>query len=225
MEPMSLYASYSVSYLPQSGDQFASLNATTAALEPEEFENFEIGLKWDIRPALSFTAAIYRLDRANTTAIDPATSQTVLTGAQRSEGLELGLTGALTEQWEIIAGYSYQDAEITRTTAAAPAGRVIPLVPEHSVSLWSHYHFTPMFSVGMGVTHQSDVYASISNAVILPSFTRADAALYLTLNEHVEAQLNIENLFDETYWGTAHNDNNITPGRPRAARLTLRTRF
>lgn len=55
--------------------------------------------------------------------------------------------------------------------------------------------------------------------------TRVDAALFFTLNEHVEAQINVENLFDETYWGTAHNDNNITPGSPRAVRLALTTRF
>jgi catecholate siderophore receptor len=224
-EAVSLYASYSVSYLPQSGDQFASLTATTAALEPEEFENVELGVKWDLLPALSFTAAIYRLDRTNTTAIDPVTSLTVLTGAQRSEGVELGLAGSITENWELIAGYAYQDAEIRRTTTAAPAGRAAPLAPEHTFSLWNNYRFSPMWGAGLGVTHQSDAFASISNAVTLPSFTRVDAALFLTLSERLEAQLNLENVFDETYWATAHNDNNITPGSPRAVRVTLTTRF
>jgi len=61
--------------------------------------------------------------------------------------------------------------------------------------------------------------------VILPSFTRVDAALYYRINDNFKMQLNIENVFDETYWGTAHNDNNITPGAPRAARLALSTQF
>lgn len=225
IEPLSIYASYSVSYLPQSGDQFASLDATTAALEPEEFENIELGLKWDVRPDLAFTAAIYRLERTNTRAIDPLTTFVVLTGAQRSEGIELGLAGDLSETWQIIGGYSYQNAEITRTTTAAPAGRAVPLAPEHTFSLWNMVRFSPRWAAGLGVTHQSEMYTSISNAVIIPDYTRVDAALTFALTDTIEAQLNLENLFDEQYWSTAHNDNNITPGSPRAARLTLRAHF
>ena len=82
-----------------------------------------------------------------------------------------------------------------------------------------------MWRVGLGVTYQSDVYASISNAVELPSFTRVDGAVFFTLNEHLEAQLNVENLFDESYYATAHNDNNITPGSPTAVRIGVTTRF
>lgn len=225
VEPVSIYASYSVSYLPQSGDQFGSLDATSAALEPEEFENLELGVKWDITPALSLTAALYQLDRSNTRAIDPITSLTVLTGEQRSEGFELGLAGNITEEWSVMAGYALQSSEITKTTTAAPAGREVPLVPEQTFSLWNHYRFTESLSAALGVTHQSDMYASISNAVVLPSFTRVDAGVYYKLNDNLEAQVNVENLFDETYWSTAHNDNNITPGSPRAVRVTLTTRF
>ncbi|MGD9967140.1 MAG: TonB-dependent receptor [Hyphomonadaceae bacterium] len=225
MEPLSFYASYSVSFLPQSGDQFSSLDATTSALEPEEFENIELGLKWDVLPELALTAAVYRLDRTNTRALDPLSGVTVLTGAQRSEGFEIGLAGAINESWQVAGGYSYQDAEITRTTTAAPAGRSAPLAPEHTFSLWNMVRFSPRWGAGLGVTHQTEMFASISNAVTLPEFTRVDAALFLALTDRIEAQLNVENLFDEDYWGTAHNDNNITPGSPTAARLTLRARF
>ena len=225
IEPLTFYASYSVSFLPQSGDQFSSLDATTSSLDPEEFENVELGLKWDVTPDLALTAAIYRLDRTNTRAIDPDTLLTVLTGAQRSEGFELGISGAITDHWEIIGGYTYQDAEITRTTTAAPAGRAVALTPEHTISIWNMAHLTPRLSIGLGATHQSDMFASISNAVTLPSFTRVDAALIYAVTDNVEAQLNVENLLDEEYWGTAHSDNNITPGAPTAARLTLRARF
>jgi catecholate siderophore receptor len=225
IEPLSLYASYSVSYLPQSGDQFSSLDATTSALEPEEFENVELGLKWDVLPELALTAAIYRLDRTNTRAIDPLSGLTVLTGAQRSEGFEIGLSGSLRESWQVAGGYSYQNVEITRTTTAAPAGRAAPLSPEHTFSLWNMVRFSPRWGAGLGVTHQSEMFASISNAVTLPEFTRVDAALFFALTDQIEAQLNVENLLDEEYWGTAHNDNNITPGSPTAARLTLRARF
>jgi catecholate siderophore receptor len=225
IEPMSLYASYSISYLPSSGDQFSSLDATSAALEPEEFENIEVGLKWDVNDALAFTAAVYQLDRTNTRAPGPTPGTIVLTGETRSEGVELGLSGSITERWGIMAGYAFQDAEITRTTSSAPKGRDVALVPEHQLSLWNTYAISPMWRVGLGATHQSDMYASISNAVTLPSFTRVDAAVFFTLNDHFQAQLNVENLFDEEYHWTAHNDNNITPGSPTAVRVSLTTRF
>jgi catecholate siderophore receptor len=225
IEPVSLYASYAVSYLPQSGDQFGSLDATTTSLDPEEFENIEVGLKWDVLPSLTLTAALYQLDRTNTRAIDPITSLTVLTGEQRSEGFELGLAGAVTDAWSVMAGYAIQNSEITKTTTAAPAGREVPLVPEQTFALWNHYQFTKDFGAGLGVTHQTDMFASISNAVVLPAFTRVDAGVYYTVNETFDLQVNVENLFDETYWSTAHNDNNITPGSPRAVRVTLTSRF
>lgn len=225
LEPLSLYASYSVSYLPSSGDQFSSLDATSAALEPEEFANIEVGAKWDVSSSLALSAAVYRLDRSNTRAPGPTPGTIVLTGEQRSEGVELGVSGAITEEWELIAGYAHQDAEITRTTSAAPRGRDVALVPKHQFSLWNTYRFTPMLRAGVGVIHQDEMFASISNAVTLPSFTRVDAAVFFTLNDRFEAQLNVENLFDENYFATSHNDNNITPGSPTAVRVGLTTRF
>jgi catecholate siderophore receptor len=68
---LSLYGSYSVSYLPSSGDQFSSLTNITQLLKPEKFNNIEAGVKWDLRSNLSLTAAVYRLDRTNTRSIDP----------------------------------------------------------------------------------------------------------------------------------------------------------
>ena len=221
----SIYGSYSKSFLPQSGDQFSSLSGTTAALKPETFENIEAGVKWEPRQGLSLSAAVYRLDRQNTRAIDPATNQTALTGAQRSKGLEISLAGSITDRWEVLAGYTLQDAEITRTTTSAIAGTEIPLVPRHAFAIWNAYTFTENWRASVGVIHQTDQFASISNAVTLPAFTRVDAAIYFTLSDHFEAQLNVENLFDETYFGTAHNDNNITPGSPRAFRVSVTGRL
>ena len=65
VEAMSIYASYSKTYIPRAGSQLTSLNVTNAALEPEEFENLELGAKWDVSPSLALTAAIYQLDRKN----------------------------------------------------------------------------------------------------------------------------------------------------------------
>ncbi|MBV9930749.1 MAG: TonB-dependent siderophore receptor [Alphaproteobacteria bacterium] len=223
---MSLYASYSRSYLPQSGDQFASLDLTQAALKPERFDNVELGLKWDIRPALSLTAAVYRLDRTNSRSPDPANpARTILTGAQRSKGIEIGLSGEIRPRWHVSAGYAYQEAEISRTTAAAPAGRQVALVPRHQASLWTRYDLTARFGIGAGIYHQSKSFTSISNLVVLPAFTRVDAAAYYKLSRAVELQVNVENALDADYFASAFNDNNIMPGAPASVRGTLRFQF
>lgn len=222
---LSLYASYSRSYLPSSGDQFASLDLTSEALKPEKFDNYEIGAKWEPIAGLLATVAVYQLDRTNTRAAGPTPGTVVLTGAQRSRGLEIGLERNVTDRWQISAGYSFQKAEITRTTAAAPEGREVPFVPRHQFSLWNRYDFTGRLGVGLGVVARTKSYASISNAVTLPGYARLDAALFYEVTHGIEAQLNVENLLGEDYFATAHNDNNIAPGAPTTARATLRFRF
>jgi catecholate siderophore receptor len=222
---LSFYASYSRSYLPQSGDQFSSLTDITEGLKPERFDNYEAGAKWEVLDGLLATAAIYQLDRTNTRATDPQTQLTVLTGAQRSRGIELGLERSLTNRWLISAGYTLQKAEITKTTSAAPAGRDVPLVPRHSFSLWNRYDFTSQFGVGLGVIARSKSYATISNLVKLPGYARVDGALYYKLPHGIEAQVNVENIFGAHYFPTANSDNNIAPGAPRAVKATLGYRF
>ena len=225
VEPVSLYGSYSVSYLPSSGDQFSSLTATTETLEPEEFTNYEVGAKWDVRPGFQLTTALYRLDRTNTSAPDPSdATRIVQTGRQRTTGLEVGGQGNVTSAWQLMAGYSWQRAKITSTTSAAPEGKSVPLVPRHQLSLWNRVQVLPALGVGLGVIHQSDMFAAIDNAVTLPGFTRADGALFVRLTPRVGAQLNVENLFDERYYATSHGNNNIMPGASRTLRLTLTTR-
>jgi catecholate siderophore receptor len=221
-ERLSLYGSYSRSFLPQSGDQFSGLDVTTDALKPERFENVELGAKWEPVDGLLATAAIYQLDRTNTRATDPNDpSRTVLSGAQRSRGIELGLERSITDRWQISAGYAWQDAKITETTTAAPSGRKVPLVPRHSFSAWTRYDVTPAFGLGGGLIARSKSFTSLSNSVILPGYARVDAAAYYKVMRGVEAQLNVENLFGAHYFPAAHNDNNIAPGAPRSAKVTL----
>ena len=224
VEPVTLYSSYSVSALPSSGDQFSSMTVTTATLEPEKFRNYEIGAKWDVLDQLSLASAVYRLDRTNTTAPDPADpTRTVQTGSQRIKGFEFSVTGAVTPAWQIIGGYANQDAKVTSRTVAAPAGARVPLVPRNTVSLWNRYQATHALGFGVGVVYQDDMYAAIDDAVTLPSFTRFDAAAYYAMSRHLRFQVNLENLFDRKYYATAHSNDNITPGSPRAVRVAVTT--
>src|SRR5262249_34575394 len=135
-----LYGRYSVSYLPSSGDQFSSLTVVTDQLKPEQFTNYEVGLKWDLAPGLSLTTDTYRLDRTNTRSIDPNDpTRIVQTGSQRTNGYEIGVNGSVTRAWKIAGGYAYQDAYVTSATAAARAGARVAQVPHHTFSLWNNY--------------------------------------------------------------------------------------
>jgi catecholate siderophore receptor len=224
--PISLYASHSVSFLPSAGDQFSSLTDVTKALEPERFRNTEVGAKWDVADRLSVTTAAYRLDRTNTRAPSPNNpAQTVQTGSQRSNGYEVGVNGTITSVWEIAGGFARQKARITSTTAAARTGATVPLVPGSTLSLWNKYQLASRLGLGLGLIHQTDMYATIDNAVTLPKFTRVDGAIFFRLGTQLRAQMNLENLFNEKYYPLAHNNNNITPGSPRAVRLSLTTGF
>ncbi|HVF84304.1 MAG TPA: TonB-dependent siderophore receptor [Sphingomicrobium sp.] len=221
---LSFYSSYSRSYLPQSGDQFSGLNSTTSELKPERFDNVELGGKWEPLDGLLATMALYQLDRKNTQARN-SEDRIVLTGATRTRGLELGLERSISNRWQVSAGYALQKAEVRRNTTAAVAGAKVPLVPKHSASLWTKYQFTKPFALGLGLLARSKSYAAVDNLVVLPGYTRVDGAAYYKLAPGIEAQLNVENLLGKDYFPTAHNNNNIAPGAPRTARLTLRTDF
>ena len=101
----------------------------------------------------------------------------------------------------------------------------MPLVPNHSFSLWNRYNFTKQVGAGFGIIARSKSDASISNAVKLPGYARLDAALYYKLPYGVEAQVNVENILGAHYFATANSDNNIAPGAPRAVKATVGYRF
>jgi catecholate siderophore receptor len=221
-DTVSLYTSYSVSYLPSSGDQFSSLTTVTQQLKPEKFTNYEAGVKWELARKLSLTAALYRLDRTNTRAADPNNpSRIVQTGSQRTDGLELGWSGAATRSWMIAGGYAWQNAFVARPTLDARAGARVAQVPRHSFSFWNRYQFRPRWGAGLGLSARTGMFAGIDNTVILPGYARLDAALYHRLTERVRLQVNVENLLDRKYYINAHSNNNISPGAPRAIRAGL----
>lgn len=227
LDRVSLYASYSMAYQPRAGEQLASLTASNASLDPETFRNREIGAKWDIRPDLQASLAVYRLDRGNVAVTDPAdATRMILVDGQSTEGVELGIAGRITESWQVMGGYAYQDGEITTTqSATAVAGNRLAQLPRHSASLWNRYDVNASFGVGLGIIHRGAIYANVDNLVTLPAFTRFDGAVYWTLNPSVQLQLNIENLGNKRYFASAHSNNNLSPGTPRSAWLTMNVHF
>ena len=222
IEPLSLYATQSVSHLPSSGDQFSSLTVTTQTLEPELFTNRELGAKWDVRSDLALTAAVYRLERSNSVATDPLDpSRVVLTGRQRTNGLELGASGNITGRWQVASGFAVQRARIVSATTSAKAGATIPLVPERTASLWNKVRISSGFALGLGLVHQAQSFAAVDNTVTLPAFTRADGGAFFTFGPALRAQVNVENVTNTRYYWTSHGNNNILPGALRTVRVAL----
>ncbi|WP_232298012.1 TonB-dependent siderophore receptor [Nitrosospira sp. NpAV] len=226
IEMVSIYGNYSLAYVPRAGDQLTSLSLTNASLKPEQFMNLELGAKWDIRPDLALTAALYQLERSNVIAPVPNDpTQTMLVDGQRARGAEVGLMGRITPQWSVMGGYAYTDAEITRAITGAQAGAVVAQVPKHTFSMWNRYDFAPWLGLGLGVVYRSSMYAALDNTVLLPGFTRLDSAMFVRLNKTLRVQANIENIADIEYVASAHNNNNILPGAPRIYRLTVIANF
>ena len=226
MARLSAYASYSISQLPSSGDQFSSLTTVTEQVKPERFSNYETGIKWDLRNNLALTAAVYRLDRTNTRSTDPNDpTRIVQTGSQRTNGVEIGWNGSVTRNWRIAGGYAWQDAFVTSATASARAGAQVAQVPRRTFSFWNNYQVLPRPGAGLGILNRSSMYAAIDDTVTLPGYARADAAVYYSVTDHARLQVNVENLTGRRYFLNADGNNNISPGSPRAVRAGLTARF
>jgi len=216
-QDFSLYASFSETFLPRSGEQFANLGNE---LDADEFTNLEAGVKWNIKPGLSFTASVYQIEQ--TVLEEIGTTDTFNDIETTTNGVEVSLKGQLTDNWYISAGYAFLDGEVS---SGANEGNTPREQPEHSFSIWNNYQFTDSFGAGLGVIYQDSSFANSDNEVELPSFVRVDAALYYTLNENFRFQLNIENLFDTDYFPSAHSNDNITVGAPINARIGVVGKF
>ncbi len=222
-ENLSFYGSYSESFLPRSGDQFLTLSLTDEALDPQFFQNTEIGAKWDITPSLALTTALFRLERESVTTVDPLNPDNILIlDGTVIKGFEMQLSGDVTDRWSFHGGLSHLDGEVRD---GGNNGATTRQTPEFMFSLWNRYQVTQQFGVGLGVTHQSEMFVLEDNAVELPSFTRVDAALFYDVSDSLSLQVNVENLFDTDYFPDAHSNDNISTGEPLNARFTVKAKF
>jgi catecholate siderophore receptor len=230
---LSLYASYSVTSLPASGDQFGSVTNQTQDLEPEKYVNKEVGLKWDITPALAFTTAGYEVDRTNIR-FAQGDGTFLQSGKSEVQGVEVTLTGYVTDRWQVAAGYGHQTGQLTSATLASStsdtleAGTPLPLLPSDTISLWNRYQITEDWAAGLGIVHHTDFYASLqpdTKRVKLPAYTTVDAALYYKINDHVRAQFNVVNIFNENYIVSAGSNDNLLPGATRTFLVSLTSSF
>ena len=185
------------------------------------------GVKWEPRAGVALTAALYRLDRTNTRSTDPNDpTRIVQTGSQRTNGVEVGVTGRVTSAWRIAGGYAYQDAFVTSATMAAKAGAQVPQVPHHTLSLWNHYQLLSRLGAAVGHPlphrhvrdhrqhrHPARLHAGRPRRLLHPDQGRSPAG---QPRERASTRSTGRN---------ADSNTNISPGFGRVLRVGLSARF
>ncbi|MCS6287695.1 MAG: TonB-dependent receptor [Nitrospira sp.] len=243
IEPLSLYTSWTKGFQPSSA---ASFNPNGELFKPERSTQYEIGMKtFLLDNRLSATLAWFHLTRENllTPNPDPALAFqgfSVQTGEQRSQGIELDITAQLMPGWNVITGYAYTDAEVTKDNDLSLLGKRLANVPYNKFTLWSTYYVQEGVLRGFGFGGGLFAYSNRSSSIFgdpveIPGYIRADGALYynreLQKDNWVGAKsmhlaLNVRNLLDQRYVATSYNGSPLFFfGEPRTVLATVGLRF
>jgi catecholate siderophore receptor len=245
-ESISVYLSYSRAAVPPgnsvgNGDALAALavgnTLSTANLDPEKSAIIDFGAKFALfDQRMLLQAGLYQIDRTNAQETDPQSGNTLTSGepGQRLRGVELGLSGALSDSWLLTANYAYVDAEIMEAFTGNPRvvdqsalGRQVRYVPKHAASAWATWQ--PLMGalqgleLGAGLSYQSVVYLNQQNTQQAPAYTAFDALLGYRI-AGVRLALNAYNLTDEKYYSQV-NGGRVVPAAGRSFVASLNYSF
>lgn len=206
---LSVYASYADVFLPQT----SQFTASGDELKPIVGANYEAGIKgaW-FGGDLNASLAVFRIDQQNRAQEDrgnPCATASiagacyVAEGAVRSQGLEGEVSGRLTQDWNLFAGYTYNETRYVedRSNQGQPFRTQ---TPRHLFKLWTDYRL-PLddgrWSIGGGINAQSSYYA-LDGTVRSeqPAFAVAALRVGFRFDRHVSASLALNNLFDKKYY-------------------------
>jgi catecholate siderophore receptor len=196
----------------------------------------ELGTKWDlIQKMLAVTATLYRTENKNEfpVLVDAATNSYEQGGNRRVQGVELGVVGQITRNWNIIGGIATMDAELTETTGTNLAGTATRWSPKLSATVWSTYKMNDNFTFGGGLRYMGEQrrviapgFPQSNGAQSIAAYTVADAVASYKVSKNVSLQLNVYNLFDKEYVSSLNNGGSrIVMGVERAAQLTANLAF
>lgn len=238
------YISYARSFTPP-GSNITTLGsslslagaANLSSMKPETATTYEAGGKWSVLDdRLGATAALFQVKRGNTSYTDPTSGiQTATDDKVRVRGVELGLTGKVTADWDVQAAYSYQDSKITYSAISAfnplpAAGNWVPYVSKQNASLWTTYDVTKLlglpghFLVGSGVNYRSEYYLNDAMTLRIPAALTADAMLSYDVGRYHLA-LNVTNLTNKLAYSAAFANGYATPVAGRTISLTAGLNF
>ena len=231
----SVYASYATSSTPPTiagGDGNSSATPAQAVLDPEDTTSFEIGAKASLfRDQLQLSAAVFSLKRENASVVVDGVASQV--GEVEVQGVELGVSGNITPQWQVFGGYTFQDSELVKAaTGNVNIGDPLANTPKHSASLFTTYRVVPKLAVGGGVYYVSRSNGGNqggagggANGIYAPAYTRVDAFASYDLSERATLQLNVQNVGDERYILRTNGVHHADPAPGRSATIALNYRF
>ena len=214
-EQLSLYLSYSETFLPRSGEQFKKLSASAARLDPDVFESQELGLKWDFYHDISMALAIFKSEQTQAVRDSNSGETSEIVGLQ-VKGFEFEVKGHVSDALYLSAGFSRLEGE----TSVGGEPREIP---DFTASLWARYQMNERLSFSLGAIRQGD--AKIANNrpdFILPGYSRLDLGIEYDLSPSLSLQLQVENVLDTLYFPHAHSIHQASVGEPINARLQIR---
>jgi len=225
----SYYASFGSSYNP--AIEYLTLAPSSASLSPEKDYTTEVGMKLDfLDHALTVTGAAFDTLLANARLADPD-DPTVQQQPfdQRVLGLEVGASGYITNQFEVLASYTHLDDRISASTDPLAEGKRVPNIPNDSASLWLTWEPGRTWKVGGGAIYMGQRYADTYNTAGVPSYFVLNAMLSCRVNPHFDLQLNLNNIADKLYYKgiyyTEVDENHAVPGPGRTLLLTARVHF
>ena len=213
-ENMSLYLSYSESFIPKSGEQYKKWSAAT--FDPDVYENTEIGFKYDMDDRISMSFAYF--DQETVKGQEDGIGGSEVIG-MAIDGFEIGIAGEVNDQNSINFGLSSVDA-----TKSAGSGEQKE-IPELTWSLWYTHRASDLFSLSFGALYQDDQLINKENQARLDDFTRIDMAMTITPSDSDTVRINIENLSDETYYPHSHSTHQASVGEPLNVRLSYQKTF
>lgn len=202
-------------------------------LEPEKNKTWELGTKWELMDGrLGLDGALFRVDKTNAREKD-ANDNLELAGEQRVQGVELGLTGEITEQWKVFANYTLLDSEtVSSRFNPDSVGRELQNTPRNSGNLWTTYEILPSVELGYGARYVGSRAVTSSSDTKIDSYWVHNAMASYQVNEAFSLQLNVNNLFDEEYVERVRSNNGsdtrssaVELGDGRSAVLSANYRF
>ncbi|RAK65000.1 TonB-dependent receptor [Phenylobacterium kunshanense] len=237
----SLYVAYATTSTPPtiaSGDQNTGVgtgtgNLANVLLDPEEVTNFEVGAKAALfGEKLSVSVAYFDLTRENAQ-IQVSPGVYAQAGEAQVKGVEIGVTGAVTDRWDVFGGYTYQDSELVRGAYnIVNVGDPLANTPKHNFSLFTTYEITDAFTIGGGAYYVSKSFGGNqggagggTNRIFAPSYWRFDAFASYRISETVDLQLNVQNVADRDYIIRTNGVHHADYGPARQAILTLNVRY
>lgn len=231
----SIYLSYGTSFNPsgetagQEGGAGGAGGGRLNNLDPEKSRSIELGTKWDLlNERLALTAAVFKTEKTNARTYDPISNEVTLDGDVEVKGFEVGATGHLTDQWEVMAGYTYLDAKTVKYAPGASTnvdGNRTKFIAPNSGSVWTTYALTDRWKIGGGANYVDKRYTNDENTKSLDSYWRYDAMVAYRVNKNLDLQLNVLNLTDETYYDASHVGMFATVAPGRSAELAANVRF